>query len=441
MAFRTWHVADGGDVGAAISYQPPPVPYQMIRALVGCLPLLLLASGAAARPVALDPFLQPYLAEYGLPALAAAVARDGEVIAAGAVGTRRLGRDLPVTLDDRFHLGADTMPLTALLAAVLVEDGRLRWETTVGETFPELAGRMTDGLAAVTLAQLLSHTSGAPGDDQAFADLLARSLGAAGNLDELRYWLVREWCPRPLAAQPGTTFTAASMNYVLAGAMIERVSGRTWDELIVERVFAPLDLRSAGLGNQASLGRVDAPLGHDPAGGSPRAMLAGPNGDRPAVLGPAGIAHMSVLDFGRWAAWNAGQGEHAPALVRSETLRRLHTPVIATTPPGAQPGGGYALGWGALTMAWAPRPLLFHGGSNGLNTAQAWVDPGGDVALVLLTNIGGARAEEGLHAAAAELYRRYLAPEAAPLPTAAAPPPTRRRGGFAGDTRRGAGVP
>ena len=56
--------------------------------------------------------------------------------------------------------------------------------------------------------------------------------------------------------------------------MIERVTGRTWEELITERIFTPLDLRSAGLGPQSSLGRVDAPLGHAMVDGTPKAFLA-----------------------------------------------------------------------------------------------------------------------------------------------------------------------
>ena len=422
-----------------------PTPRWLPTLLIGA---LLAASAAAAAPVSLDASLEPYLAQYGLPALTAAVAQDGAVVAAGAVGTRRAGTDNPVKTTDRFHLGSDTKAMTALLAAMLVEEGRLRWDTRVGEIFPELAGRIDPGLAAVTLTQLLSHTSGVPSDDQAAIDAIDRSLSADGNLDELRYGLVRDWCAQKLATAPGSTFAYANMNYVLAGAMIERVSGRTWDELIVERVFKPLDLRSAGLGNQASLGRVDAPLGHQP-GASPKPMLAGPNGDNPPVIGPAGIAHMSVLDFGRWAAWNAGQGRHAPALVQPDTMQRLHAPVIATTiagtpRPGTPPGGRYALGWGEVQMDWAPRPLLYHGGSNGMNVAHIWVDPVQDSAMVLMTNVGGPRAEDGLRAAAAELYRRYLAPDATPLPTAAPAPaatPVKRQPGFAGDTRRGLGAP
>jgi len=119
------------------------------------------------------------------------------------------------------------------------------------------------------------------------------------------------------------------MNYVIAGAMLEKLTGQTWDELITDRVFKPLNLTTAGLGAQSTLGKVDAPLGHVKLNGSAKAFLAGPNGDNPLIIGPAGLAHMSVLDFAAWAGWNASQGKRGPALVHPETLRKLYTPVIA----------------------------------------------------------------------------------------------------------------
>ena len=172
----------------------------------------------------------------------------------------------------------------------------------------------------------------------------------------------------PLESNPGEKFAYANMNYVIAGAMLERVGGKTWEELVIERIFAPLDLRTAGFGPQASLGKIDAPVGHGEVDGKIKAYLAGPNGDNPPILGPAGTAHMSVLDFARWAGWQAGEGRRGPKLVRPETLRKLHTPVISMTikeaAPGTPPSGGYALGWGEMSVPWAPEPLLFHGGSN-----------------------------------------------------------------------------
>src|SRR5689334_15910427 len=80
-----------------------------------------------ATGASLNPILDPIRTRFELPALAAAVVQDGRITASGAVGTRRAGAVIPVTLDDRFHIGSDTKAMTSLLAAMAVEGGKLRW--------------------------------------------------------------------------------------------------------------------------------------------------------------------------------------------------------------------------------------------------------------------------------------------------------------------------
>lgn len=134
--------------------------------------------------------------------------------------------------------------------------------------------------------------------------------------------------------------------------------------------------------------------------------------DAIAVVGPAGMAHMSVLDFARWAGWNAAEGKRGPALVRPETLKLLHTPVISPPPrPDAAPGtpksGDYCLGWGRASVDWAPAPILHHAGSNSMNLAHIWVDPEHDFAMVIVTNISNRKADEALFAIAPKLYEQF----------------------------------
>ncbi len=373
------------------------------------------AQGAeiAANGEPLDAILTPYLQRYRLPALAAAVVKDGHIIASGAVGTRRFGEVVPVTIDDRFHIGSDTKAMTALLAGMLVEAGKLRWDTTVAEAFPEFAARMDPRLRGVTLTQLLSHTSGLPSDNDAFLRLIQQSFTLEElNLDELRTWMVGEWSKQPLEAEPGSRFAYSNMGYIMAGSIIERAGGKTWEELVSKRVFDPLRLRSAGLGPQSSLGRVDAPLGHSiREDGTLKPMLAGPYGDNPAVLGPAGTVHLSVLDFASWAGWNAGEGKRGPALARPETVRKLHTKIIDMERPDAAPGtpksGGYGLGWAMITPSYASGPVLQHGGSNNMNLATIFLQPDRDFAMVLVTNVGGKQADAALLELTEALYKKY----------------------------------
>ena len=198
-----------------------------------------------------------------------------------------------MTIDDRFHIGSDTKAMTALLAAMLIELRKLHWDTTVGSVFPELAAAMAPDVGGVTLAQLLSHTSGIPSDNPAQDKLVEQSFAQPGNLDELRYWIVAGLVKQQLRSKPGAQFAYSNLGYTLAGAIIERIGGRTWEELVAVRIFDPLGLKTAGFGPQSSLGRVDAPLGHRTLpNGTLKAMLAGPNGDNPEAIGPAGTVHL-----------------------------------------------------------------------------------------------------------------------------------------------------
>ncbi len=300
------------------------MPFAVPRRALGALPLAVLAAttpqaGASEQaPASLNDTLRPYLARFGLPAIGAAAVRDGRIVAIGAVGTRRAGADIPVTPDDRFHIGSDGKAMTALLAAMLVEEGRMRWDMTVGEALPDLAPGLEPAFRAITLEQLLSHTSGIPSDNDDTNKLLLESFGReAENLDGTRHWLVSRIGKQAPRTKPGTTFAYANMGYVTVGAMLERVTGKTWEELAPARVFDPLDLRTAGFGPQSTMGRVDAPLGHLPLpDGTLKPMLAGPDGDNPAVLGPAGTVHLSLRDFAHWAAWSAGQGKREPGWSR-----------------------------------------------------------------------------------------------------------------------------
>lgn len=379
------------------------------------------AAGATAEPpeagakgASLDATLRPYLARFHLPAAAAAVVQDGKIVASGAVGTRRAGADISVTIDDRFHIGSDTKAMTSLLAAIFIEQGNLRWDSTVGEAFPELTATTDPGMKDVLLEQLLSHTSGLPSDTEADWKLFVQSYTQEQmNLDELRYWVIKQLVARPLQAKPGTRFAYSNMGYVLAGVMLERIGKKTWEELIAEHVFDAFGLKTAGFGPQATLGRVDAPLGHSTlSDGTLKPMLAGPDGDNPVVAGPAGTAHLSVLDFAVWAAWNAGEGRRGPALVRPETVRKMHTKVIDMPPrPDAKPGtpsrGGYGLGWGTVTMPFSPEPFVFHGGSNEMNLANIMLQPNNDFGMVTLTNRSGAEADQALMALAEALYKEF----------------------------------
>ena len=361
----------------------------------------------------LTPVLEPYCEKYGLPAIGAAVIKDGRTIAIGTAGTRKAGEKIPVGPGDRFHIGSNTKAITSLLAAILVKEGRLRWDSRLEEVFPELAKTMTPGMGSITLEQLLSHSSGMPEDkipltEKLFLELCTRE---NDNLSDTRYWMMSRWVSQPVAAAPRMRYSYSNMGYIMAGAMMEKVSGRSWEELVIEKIFVPLRLRTAGFGPQSSPGMIDAPLPHKVVDGRPKPMMAGPFADNPPVIGPAGSVHMSLQDFARWASWNAGAGKRAPQLVPAAMFVKLTAPVIDVPLPGGKTGlpdsGGYALGWLSAYFSWSKEPFVWHNGSNQMNRTQLFVQPKKDFAMVIMTNVGTDKAEEAMGALAEELYKKY----------------------------------
>lgn len=149
---------------------------------------------------------------------------------------------MPVTAADQFHLGSDTKAMTAGLLGLLVDDGRVAGTTTLREVWPELAPAMRPEYRDVTVADLLGQHSGLPRDPGVpFTD----SAEAAQRISLVR-WAV---------AQPPTgargTYAYSNVNYAVAGAIAERVTGRPYAVLMTERIFRPLGIRSAGWGPPA----------------------------------------------------------------------------------------------------------------------------------------------------------------------------------------------
>jgi CubicO group peptidase (beta-lactamase class C family) len=368
---------------------------------------------AAQAETGLNDLLKPVLEKYDLPAIAAAVAKDGKIVAVGAVGTRVMGMDIPVAVDDRFHLGSDTKAMTATLAGKLIDDGKLSWTTTIGEVLGPVIPGLKPKFAAIPLEQLLSHTSGLPSDNQEIVDLYFANAYEV-TPTEYRRQIISDWGTRHEPEETdGKTFRYSNLGYMIVGAMIEQVTGQPWENLMQTEIFAPLGLKTAGLGPQATTGLYDAPVGHwiDDKTGKVTPHPWGAGADVPSVLGPAGTAHMSVGDFATWAGWNAGEGKRGPAIIKAETLKKLHTPHVTMEIPDPKPGtpksGSYGFAWGMVKFAWSDRPLLTHNGSNSMNLATIVVDPESDLGLVVATNFPGDKADAALLEVAEALYREF----------------------------------
>lgn len=372
-------------------------------------PMMSLATATGdAAPADLGTRLESIRGQHQIPCLAALVLEDGQIVAQGVAGVRKAGASEKATLDDRFHLGSDTKAMTATLVAGLVEEGKLSWDTTVGEVFRDTVPTMDAGWGPVTLAQLLTHRAGAPASLD--ADGLWGRLGERkGTPTQQRLQLVQGVLVQPPAATPGTTYIYSNAGFALAGAMAEKIAGRPWEDLIQDRLFRPLGITTAGFGAPGEKGQADQPWGHT-AGGKP--IEPGPNADNPPAVGPAGRVHMTLGDWAKFIALHlradAANPRRQPDLLKPATFDFLHQPARGSGQP-------YACGWIVARRAWAKgnRPgdtglVLTHAGSNTLWHCVAWLAPERSFAVLAACNQGGDPASRACDRAVEMLIQQAL---------------------------------
>jgi CubicO group peptidase (beta-lactamase class C family) len=211
----------------------------------------------------LEQTLETFRQRYNLPALAAAVVQGEQIVATAAVGLRKQGTDVLVTVNDVFHIGSCTKSMTALLAAWLVEQGKISWGTTIAEVFPDLE-KIHPDYRDMTLEQLLSHTGGAPDDSKNNTAKWIREVltHKTLSLQEQRLLAAEKVVAKAPQAKPGTKVIYSNAGYVIIGAMLERVAGESWESLMKRIVFDSVGMTSAGFGTPASPGAIDQPWGH-----------------------------------------------------------------------------------------------------------------------------------------------------------------------------------
>jgi CubicO group peptidase (beta-lactamase class C family) len=353
-------------------------------------------AGAAAKPVNLNGDLAAVRKEFGLPSLAAVVFSADKLLAQGADGKRRAGADAVVTIEDKYHIGSITKSITATLAAIMVEEGRLEWETTLSETLPGVS--LHREVRGVTLDQLLRHRSGIERDipNGLFEELRLSDVHPTTQRDRL----AREMLKRAPTRPPGSAFEYSNAGYSFAGLMIERRASQAWENLVKEKVFKPLRLMSAGFGAPAKNPQaLDQPWGHT-AGGQP--ITPGPQADNVPAIGPAGTVHMTLGDLARYGQWHLREeGPLDPPLIKPQTLRRLH---------GTGEPDGYQLGWQRVTRSWAGSQAIYHNGSNTMFYAVLWLAPQRDFGVAVAANQGGSEAEEACDAVAGKMVARFCQP-------------------------------
>ncbi|RYY40254.1 MAG: class A beta-lactamase-related serine hydrolase, partial [Actinomycetales bacterium] len=317
---------------------------------------------------ALDARLAEEQVRRRVPSVTAAVVRGGAVVWSGAAGHLDGTADSPLaTPRTQYRIGSITKTFVGTQVLQLRDAGLLDLNDRIGDHLPELGGGAGPRAASgtdlpVTVAQLLSHTSGLQAETngpwwertpgQAWDELLA-----AG--------------PR-LLFTPGTRFHYSNTGFGVLGELVSRLRGRPWHDTVHEDLLEPLGMAATTHRptDQAAPGLAVHPF----------ADLAHvePEHDA-AALAPAGQLWSSAEDLARWAAFAAG---HTAGLLEDATLREMLRPVAVSDVTGQPWTGAHALGWQVWNVA--GRRHVGHGGSMPGFLASLRVDvESGDGVVVL----------------------------------------------------------
>ena len=312
----------------------------------------------------------------GLTGVAAAVMTDGRFKGVAVTGERQRGTGVAVTVDDRWHAGSIAKSMTATLMAVLEHEGQLSFDTALPELLPGI--EMADGWRSCTLQHLLTHTAGAP------ANFPWKVLKVWPDSAEELVAARRRYIAEILAEGPespcGEQFAYSNVGYTIVGHIAETIAGVPYEALVEQKVFTPLELRSAGFGPPKGDKPNQEPLGHmkflwfrfavDPFEST---------ADNTPVMAPAGGVHLSIRDLARYGAIHLGGASGAAtSLLPQESWERLHTPFLED----------YAYGWVRYQRKWAGGPLIWHNGSNTLWYALLMLLPAKNTVLAFATNDG-----------------------------------------------------
>ena len=327
----------------------------------------------------LDSYIENIMERWDVPGAAVAIVKDHKVVYARGFGVRDLETGGKVDADTLFAIGSNTKAFTATAIGQLVQEGKISWDDPVLRYLPDF--QMYDPLVTrkITIRDLLCHRSGLGtfmGDLATFGSIHDR----AENIHQIRF------------IKPAFDFRAgfgySNLMFLVAGEIIPRVTGTSWDEFIDQQLFTPLGMTrsNTSLRGLETTANVATPHGLDHGKVVP---IPHDNVDN---IGPAGSINSSANDMAQWLLLQTGDGMYdghqiANPAVISETRRPQNLQPIGDRRKALNPWthfSAYGLGWGLSD--YQGRLVVSHGGGlNGMISMVAML-PEENLGVVVLTN-------------------------------------------------------
>ena len=348
----------------------------------GLLLLVLLrpcAASAQAKPLqGFDAYVTRSMAAWQVPGLAVAIVRNDSVVLAKGYGVRTLGKPDPVDTHTLFAIGSASKAFTAMAVAMLVDQGKVKWDDRATTYLPEL--QLYDAYATheLTVRDLLTHRSGLTAADlMLFAEHMTRD----SVLHQVRY------------VKPTYSFRShfgySNLMYLAAGQLSARVTSTSWDSVMSRMIFTPLGMTSSNTSVTM--------LEHLPNVATPHAEIDDTVRTIPYfnldAIAPAGSINSNVLDMAQWVRFQLAGGKVAgKSLIDTAAFDETHTPQTIVPLEGFWKTViqgthlfNYGMGW--MLHDYKGRLVVQHGGNIDGMSALVAMMPEEKTGIVILSNL------------------------------------------------------
>lgn len=335
------------------------------------------ASSIDAKVAKIDAYAQKVMADWNQPGMAIAVVKDDKVVLAKGFGTRRLGKNEPVDADTLFAIASNSKAFLATTLAILVDEGKLKWDDKVVDYLPYLKLYDTWVTNELTIRDLLTHRNG-----------LATFSG-----DLLWYestYTAEEMLRRIQHLKPVSGFRTRygyqNIMFIAGGEVVKKVTGKPWPQFVKERILDPLKMNRTTTSIKDI--RDNAAFPHNESGGTLRVLHRGNVDGGTAAAG----LNSSVNDLSQWIRLQLGRGTiDGKKILSSQRVWELWQPYMAqqygesiekTSPTRHFTGVG--MGW--FTYDYQGKKIVNHsGGLDGMLSYTVLI-PEDNVGFVVLTN-------------------------------------------------------
>lgn len=325
--------------------------------------------------------------EYKIPELAYAVLSSDNVFELEVLGVQRINKNYSANQKDKFHIGSNTKAITSFIAALLVEQNKISWNTKFFDLFPELKSKSKKEYQNITLQDLLTFRGKLP--SYTYTNEKPTRTEITGNNAEQRYALAKYLLSQKPMQPNEIGLTPSNADYILAGLMLEKVSGKTYKDLVLD--FG----KSIGIHfgfDYPNMTDTLQPYGHD---ANLQPVLPFDNYKLNWLLS-AGNINISIDEYTKFILLQLIGLKENTALLPKETFEKL----LFGLP-------GFSFGWFNKTDSLTNHHIAYNTGNAGAFITYVEINKESDRAYILFTNSSTAQTSAGIAILLEELKRQY----------------------------------